>query len=211
VQDLHDDFDDADRGLLRRSLRIRAAAAIAVACGLCSCDRHDSRRATVDPPPATSVSAPAPSVATPSVAARPFDGPDWDAVRLVDEIPLCVFSDHDERGNAPFLKDVHRQKLAAGAKVVFGTFAPGCVAEECDAIPTETCWVDSEGPRTLVVHSLLSFRHRHGSTCNTDCRPIVAGCESAALAAGKYTVKYGSRSFELRVPGVVSSPCFDLR
>ncbi len=129
----------------------------------------------------------------------------------MDEIPLCVFSDHDERGNALFLKDVHRQKLSAGAKVVFGTFAPGCVAEACDAIPTEMCWVDGEAPRTLVVHSLLSLRHKQGSACSSECRPIVAGCESPPLAAGKYTVKYGTRSFELRVPSVVGSPCFDLR
>lgn len=182
-------------------------AVVAVGCGLWSCDSPDAKRATLAPAPS------APTVASsersaPSAAARPFDGPGWETVRLVDEIPLCLFSSHDERGNALFLKDVHPQRIGAGAKVVFGTFAPGCVAEECDAIPTETCWVDNETPQTLVVHSLLSLRHKRSSACSSDCRPIVAGCESpSALAPGKYTVKYGSRHFTLHVPGIVPSPC----
>jgi hypothetical protein len=189
------------------------ARAAAVACGLWSCDSQDARRANVDPARPTPSAAPvAPEQSAPGASAPPFDGPGWDAVKLVDDIPLCVFSDHGERGDALFLKDVRRQKLNAGAKVVFGTFAPGCVAEECDAIPTETCSVDAETPQTLVVHSLLSFRHKHGSVCSGDCRPIVAGCESPApLAPGKYTVKYGARTFSVRVPSVVSSPCFDVR
>lgn len=190
-----------------------AAAAFAIVTrGLWSCDSQNAKRATA-PSPSASAAASS-SQSTPSAvatgAAAPFDAPDWDAVRLVDEIPLCVFSDHEARGNALFSKDVHRQKLNAGAKVVFGTFAPDCMAEACDAIPTETCWVDSEGPDTVVVHSLLSFRHKHGATCTADCRPIIAGCETpSALAPGKYTVKYGSHTFSLRVPSVVNTPCFD--
>jgi hypothetical protein len=196
-------------------VHVAAAASVGIACGLWSCDSQNAKRVSVAAAPSLSAAASS-SQSTPSAATTgahaPFDAPEWDAVKLVDEIPLCVFSDHEARGDALSSKDVHRQKLSAGAKVVFGTFTPGCMAEACDAIPTETCWVDSEGPETLVVHSLLSFRHKHGSVCTDECRPIVAGCESPApLAPGKYTVKYGSRSFSLRVPSVVSSPCFDLR
>jgi hypothetical protein len=145
-----------------------------------------------------------------SAAAAPSDGANWDSVKLEDEVPLCVFAGHVERGEAPFLRDVRPQTLRANARVVFGTFAPGCENEACDSPPTHQCWVESEEPNTLVVHSRLSFEHKRGTVCTTDCRPVAAGCETEVLKRGKYTVKYGARSFSLRVPSVLGSPCFHL-
>jgi hypothetical protein len=134
----------------------------------------------------------------------------WDKVKLEDEVPLCVFADLSERAKAPFLEDVRKQTLRARSRVVFGTFAPGCQNEACDAAPTLQCWADSEQANTLVVHSRLSFQHKRGSVCTKDCRPVIAGCETELLKAGKYTVKYGRRAFSLRVPSVMRAPCFKL-
>ncbi|HET6335894.1 MAG TPA: hypothetical protein VFG30_21860 [Polyangiales bacterium] len=60
------------------------------------------------------------------------------------------------------------------------------------------------------MHSRLTFEHKRGTACDTDCSPIVAGCETEALKPGKYTVKYGARSFSLQVPSTVREPCFKL-
>jgi hypothetical protein len=160
-----------------------------------------------------------PSLPTPGVvkapapvaAAAPSNGAtQWDEVKLEDEVPLCVFADHGERAKAPFLADVRKQTLHASSSVVFGAFAPGCQNEACDAVPTLQCWVDTEKPNTLVVHSRLSSKHKRGTLCTKDCRPVLAGCETEVLNAGKYIVKYGGRSFSLRVPSVMRAPCFKL-
>ncbi|MEY4579439.1 MAG: hypothetical protein RL701_4142 [Pseudomonadota bacterium] len=149
-------------------------------------------------------------VPTPPPAAAPAErAQGWDKIRIEDTSPLCVFSDHDARDAAPFVKDVVTQKLRANARVVFGTFARACIAEACDAIPTLQCWVDSEEPSTLVVHSRLSYEHKQGTTCTEDCHPVVAGCETPALKAGKYTIKYGTQTFSLKVPSVLRAPCFE--
>jgi hypothetical protein len=148
---------------------------------------------------------------SPVVAAAADDATNWDKVKLEDEAPLCVFASHEERNDALFLQDVHEQTLRANSTVVFGTFPPGCQNEACDAAPTHQCWVDTEAANTLVVHSRLSFAHKRGSTCTKDCRPVIAGCETGVLKAGKYTVKYGRRTFSVRVPGVLVAPCFELK
>jgi hypothetical protein len=149
--------------------------------------------------------APAPSAFTDSRAK-------WDKVKLEDDVPLCVFADPDQRAEARFLKDVGKQTLRAKTKVTFGAFPPGCMNEACDAIPSLQCWVDDpgEGSDTLVVHSFLSFDHKPGSICTTDCRPVMAGCDTPVLAPGNYTVKYGRRTFTLRIPSVLRTPCFKM-
>ena len=35
---------------------------------------------------------------------------------------------------------------------------------------------------------------------------MIAGCETDVLKAGEYTVKYGKRTFGLRIPSVMVSP-----
>jgi hypothetical protein len=150
------------------------------------------------------------SAAAPAASVSSDGATEWDKVKLEDEVPLCVFANHGERGKALFLQDVRQQTLRANSRVVFGTFPPGCQNEACDAAPTLQCWVDSEEPNTLVVHSRLSFEHKRDAVCIKDCRPVVAGCETEVLKAGKYTVKYGGRVFGLRVPSVMRVPCFKM-
>jgi hypothetical protein len=192
---------------------------LAVACGLWACSSSKREPTEAKPVAQRAISAPsappqavvktaaAPTAATPV----PSDGAaEWDSVKLEDEVPLCVFADLGERAKAPFLKDVRRQTLTADSRAAFGTFAPGCLNEACDAVPTLQCWVEREQPNTLVVHSRLSLKHKRGTACTKDCRPVIAGCETEVLKAGKYSVKYGPRVFSLRVPGVMRAPCFKL-
>jgi hypothetical protein len=156
--------------------------------------------------PAQRVDAAAPA-ATPAPERSPAE---WENVRLEDETPLCVFAGHAERGDALTLRDVRKQTLRANTRAVFGTFSPGCVSEACDAVPSHQCWVDREQPNTLVVHSRFKLEHKRGAVCTEACSPVVAGCETDVLRPGKYTVKYGARSFNLQVPSVVREPCFKL-
>ena len=197
-------------GLRRRS---REMVCFAAACGLWACDSGGHERASVKPEEQHAPGVPdsttqgALSDGAPGTAASSDGAADWDEVKLEDEVPLCVFADHVERGNALFLQDVRQQTLSANSRVVFGTFAPGCQNEACDAPPTLQCWVDVEEPSTLIVHSRLSSQHKRGSVCSKDCHPVIAGCETEVLKAGEYTVKYGLRTFGLRVPSVMSDPC----
>jgi hypothetical protein len=186
-------------------------------CGLCACSSGDRAAASsVKPVEQRVVSVPdsppkgVVDAAVPSTAASSEGAPARDKLRVEDEVPLCVFANHSERGDALFLKDVRKQTLRANSRVVFGAFAPGCLNEACDAIPTLQCWVDSEEPNTLVVHSRFSFEHKRGTVCTKDCEAVVAGCETEVLKPGEYTVKYGARAFSLRVPSVMRSPCFKL-
>jgi len=194
----------------------RAQIFLVALCGLgaCSSGKHGPPGVNPGEPPvvsAASASATAAVSTLPSAAASSVPPAGWEKVKLDDQVPLCVFSDHDQRGNVSELKDVHKQVLRANARVVFGTFASGCHNEACDTPPNHQCWVDSEEPSTLVVHSSLSFEHKPGSVCTTDCHPVIAGCETPVLKAGTYTVKYGARVFTLRVPSVVRAPCFKMQ
>jgi hypothetical protein len=184
------------------------------ACGLWACS--SSAREPIDVKPVEQRvvhETPAPAAAPPPAAAPSEPATTWDKVKLEDQVPLCVFAGHAARGEAPFLKDVRKQTLHADSSLVFGAFSPGCQNEACDTAPTLQCWVDKEDkaqPNTLVVHSRLFYDHKRGTVCTEDCREVVAGCETPVLKAGKYTVKYGARVFEVRVPSVVRAPCFKL-
>jgi hypothetical protein len=195
---------------------MRRRAVLVAACGLWACNPDGRERTGVWSEAQHGVSVPDPPArgavddATASVPAASFDGAaEWDKVTLEDAVPLCVFADHVERGHALFLPDVGTQTLGADSRVVFGTFAPGCQNEACDAPPTLQCWVDGEAPGTLVVHSRLSSEHKRGSVCTKDCHPVIAGCETEVLKAGEYTVRYGKRTFGLRIPSVMSDPCLE--
>jgi hypothetical protein len=195
--------------------RARERFSFAAACGLWACTCCERERPSVKLAEQDAVSAPDSwtqgvlNATAPVAAAGSSDGAtEWDTVKLEDEAPLCVFADHTERGNALFLQDVREQTLGADSRVVFGTFAPGCLNEACDSAPTHQCWVENEKPSTLIVHSRLIFEHRRGTVCTKDCHPVMAGCETEVLKAGTYTVKYGERTFSLRVPSVMRDPCF---
>ncbi len=177
----------------------------ATACGLWACNTSDSVKRVVAGLDAGRLAV----VVTAATSAASSDGGAvWDQVRIEDHVPLCVFPDHLARGDAVFLQDVHEQTLHADSRVVFGAFPPGCQNEACDSAPTLQCWVVREEPDTIVIHSRISFGHKRGAVCTKDCRPVVAGCETDVLKAGKYTVRYGERTFSLQVPSVMRDPCF---
>jgi hypothetical protein len=195
----------------------RTRLVFAAACGLWACRSGDGKANSVVPVAKPAITTPASrapitvdAATATSAAASADDASQWDKVKLEDAVPLCVFADHGERAKAPALQDVRKQTLRANSTLVFGTFSPMCLNELCDEIPTQQCWVDTEQPHILVVHSRLSFKHKRGTTCTKDCQSIIAGCETDALKAGKYTVKYGARTFSLLVPSIVRAPCFKL-
>lgn len=175
------------------------------ALGACSVSaRHEAEPAARQAP----ASAPSAAPRTELDAAEPTV--EWDEVRLENESPLCVFANHAALDTIDFARDVKRQTLRAGSSVVFGVFTPGCRSEACDGPPTLHCSVERSEPNTLVVQSRLVYSHKRGTTCTSDCLPVVAGCESEPLAPGQYTVRYGARSFALRVPSTLRKPCFAL-
>jgi hypothetical protein len=120
-----------------------------------------------------------------------------------------VFANFAEHNRTKFRKDAKKQTLRANAAVVFGAFAPGCVNETCDQLPTLQCLAERDG-NTIVVQSQYYVDHKDGSTCTDTCRPITAGGKTPILEAGKYTVRYGARTFELRIPSVLRAPCFKM-
>jgi hypothetical protein len=197
---------------------------LAAACGLSACNSAARELESTRPVERRAVSVPSspaagvPSAVAPAPPASSDGRATWDKVKLEDDVPLCVFADPDQRDEAHFLKDVRKQTLRAKTKVTFGAFAPGCMSEVCDAIPSLQCWIEDpgkspegdEGPHSLVVHSHFSFEHKPGSVCTTNCRSVTAGCDTPVLEAGKYTVKYGHRTFTLRVPSVLRTPCFKM-
>ncbi len=188
-------------------------AAAAISC-------HESQ-----PAPEPASAAPAleqpPSAATPAAPAKPLDvgtafgevpppfpKPGWSSRRLRDSLPLCVFSDQEERNKAQFIKDVHKQVLRANAKVLFGVFGPNCLNEACDALPMLQCWVEQEGNTLTVSSRFFSFHNDDGSTCDKDCLEVDASCETPVLKPGKYTVRHGNNTYKLQLPSTLNDPCF---
>jgi len=185
---------------------------VAVVWALCACS-SGGKNGTSARPATSASSAPAEAVASAAASAAASasaaaHAAEWEKVKLEDEVPLCVFGDPDQRDDAKFLRDVHKQTLHANDRVVFGTFPPDCLSPACLSPPSHQCWVDSEEPNTLVVHSRLSYERKRGAVCTEGCEPVIAGCRSEVLKAGKYTVKYGAHEYSLRVPSVLKDPCF---
>src|ERR1700748_11982 len=106
--------------------KTRRTLAWAIACALWACHRGapepaGERGAALPASAVKDASTGKPSPApTPSADA----GTVWDKVKYEDDLQLCVFTDHDARAKAPFVKDVHKQRLRANARIVFGTFPP---------------------------------------------------------------------------------------
>ena len=194
----------------------------AVACGLCGCGSHEEKKVTPapaalnpSPPPPTPPPPPAAPTQKPDVPFPTVESADavgypkagWSKVKLVDQVPLCVFASDLDRDKAPFVKQVPKKpKLKAGEPATFGVYGPGCVQETCDQLPTLQCWVEREG-NTLKVFSRYSAYHKDGSECSEGCREITAGCPTPPLEAGKYTVQHGEKTWELRVPGAQRVAC----
>jgi hypothetical protein len=167
----------------------------------------EQKPAATTPPPPEQPPAEAPPVDKPSDDMIGFPKPGWSRVSIDDTLPLCVFSSYGAREEAEFLKDVTKQKLHAGATVMFGAFGPGCVNEHCDGLPSLQCNVDM-ADKTLTVHAHYFGYKKDGATCTETCRRVTAGCATPELTAGKYKVVYGQKTFDLKIPSVLRDPCF---
>jgi hypothetical protein len=199
-----------------KHVRACALALLALALGGCGgCDEHEpaapaekpaalSQRAAAPAPAPAAPEAPAPATATKK--AWPPVG--FDRIEVNDQGPLCVFEDYIKQNPVPSAAEAQRQKLRANKSVVFGAWGPWCMHEDCDQGPSLECSVVRDG-NTLTVHTHYWGYHKDGSTCTKDCRKVAAACESPVLEAGTYTVKRGLKSYPLKIPSVLSSPCFE--
>jgi hypothetical protein len=184
-----------------------------------SCSRKVPEPEPVSAPPAAlTTSEPAqPAASTPPLPAAKPPGPSedfvgypkegWSKLKLQDTLPLCVFSNAQERENAKVVEQAKKQQLKANQSVVFGAFGPYCINPQCDDLPTLQCSVKRDGS-TLTVRANYIGYHKDGTTCSEDCGEVIAGCETPSLEPGKYTIQYGDNSYALKIPSTLKSPCF---
>jgi len=195
---------------------------------LASCDRYELPDQP-PPPPEPAAPAPPPSqAATPPATdpepatklAKPGEPQPpmiastrigFSKVVLEDKVPICVFASMADQEPVHFLADANKkQTLAADSSIAIGAYSPWCVNEACDDIPSLQCRVERDG-NTLTVHSRYWGEHKEGSSCTENCRPVIAACPTPKLEAGKYTVKHGEKTFKLKIPSVLTDPCFGAR
>ena len=188
------------------------------ACGLWSCSKEAPEPVLEKPvtevvaladAAASSASSALAEVASATDAGATPAGPDaegFSKLSLVDRVPVCLFPSHKEHEKNPVFAKVKKQTLLADSKVVVGAFAPWCVNEKCDDVPTLQCWIDQEG-NTLTVNTRYTAKRKKGTHCSEPCRPVAAGCPSEDLPKGSYVLKYGEKTLEFKVPGAVRAPC----
>jgi hypothetical protein len=205
-----------------RSLPSRDRSLEVVLFGLLAASPWSCHKPEPEAPPAqASALQQAPAAPAPPEAPSPAEDPDlyglkkkfpregWSSRRLQDALPLCVFPSSDERVKAQYLKDVRPQKLSANSPVFFGVFPLGCLNEKCDARPLIQCSAEQQG-NTLVVSSHFFAFNKDGSDCTQaeECMEVDSSCPTPVLKAGKYTVRYGAKTFKLQIPSVLKDPCF---
>jgi hypothetical protein len=197
----------------RLGQRMRARAIALVGCWILGCGNCADRAApsAAEQAPALKQDEPvAPLPATPDAGPvkGEFPQPGWSKVDADNQLPLCVFPGYEEHYGAQFLEQVEKQKLPANHSVVIGVYAGWCVNEACDGLPSLQCSIKREG-NVLTLRSHYWGYRKNGSTCEgVPCRPVSAACETPSLEPGVYTVQHGERSFELRIPSVLRSPCY---
>lgn len=190
---------------------------LAAACGLWSCDksapdepRFENKPSAAEQPAEKSGGAvDAGRAVDPNphdVVIKPDVREGWEHESLEDAVPLCIFSDYEERNRADFIEKVRPQQLKADAGVVFGAYAPRCLHRDCDDSPTLQAWLDEGDGRTFVVHTKYTGEHKIGATCDK-CEVVIAGVQSPELAPGTYVVKYGALTQEFKVPSTLKQPC----
>ncbi|MDD9966172.1 MAG: hypothetical protein OXR73_08115 [Myxococcales bacterium] len=134
--------------------------------------------------------------------------PGWNYVQFEDTVPLCALKSLDELYETDFLGGVPPQQLEANQAVHLASHAGWCVHDDCDARSSLQVTVDREGSR-LVVHTRYWGERKDNSACGAkDCRPIFASGPTPELEPGVYTIEYGDRVFELRIPSRLADPCF---
>ena len=97
--------------------------------------------------------------------------------------------------------------LSPYSRLVFGVYGPHCLNEACDERANLQCWVEREGTNTLVAHARFSSLHKDGASCTQDCMELDMACETEELAPGKYSVRYGDKTYPLTIPGTLRDPC----
>jgi hypothetical protein len=138
-----------------------------------------------------------------------ISGEHWESIKVVNDSPLCVFSNYEERVNVSFPYQAKRQKLEAGKPLIFGVYAPECMNGLCYMPPSIQCWVEEPEKGVIKVESRFWTDHKKGSTCSDNCQPTSGDCRTSELKPGKYTVMYGEQTYTLRIPSVLQSPCLN--
>ena len=210
------------RSLLRRSSTL--GIGILALAQVWSCNRRSELE--LEPPQSQPAPLTQPDPAKPAAGERPFtpawppppgaqipidntprqarEG--WSKLTLEDTLPLCIFANQTERDNAQLIERVKPQKLEANTHLVFGVFGPWCLNKDCDEYPTLQCWIDDERD-TLVLHTRFHSTHKDESKCTTDCMELDTSCETPQLAPGKYKIRHGEKTYTLRIPSTMRSPC----
>jgi hypothetical protein len=189
-------------------------------CGGDGCGGSSSPQEPVAPAPAPLAQANAPAPVAPTPAAEPTSAepsgespdslpkPGWSNVTIDQEVPICVFPSYAAHFEAKFLKDVKKQTLRADNTLVIGAFGPWCVNEGCDDIPSLQCFAERSGNTINVRTHYWGLRKDNSSCKGVVCRPVSAGCETPKLEAGTYTIVHGDKSYKLKIPSTLRSPCF---
>ena len=97
--------------------------------------------------------------------------------------------------------------FAAGQPVAVSVIMPICLSSSCSKDASATCRVTMLDATTLQVKSQGGFRLESGGACTTDCGLLVAHCQTAPLAPGRYQFRHRNDTVTLEVPSTVSSPC----
>ena len=86
-------------------------------------------------------------------------------------------------------------------------YGPHCLNDACDERPNLQCWVERDGAQGLLVRSRFSSLHKDGASCTQDCLELDTACETEELPAGKYSVRYGDKTYKLVIPSTLRDPC----
>jgi hypothetical protein len=160
-------------------------------------------------PPTAAAEPEASSTDNSQVIKRRGPDPGWSPLSIKDELPICLFTNLQEREKAPLLKGVKPQKLAANTPLTIGVYGPGCLSDACDDRPTLQCWIERESDDTFVVKTRFFSFHRDGAECTKDCMELDTACwTQEPLNAGKYKIRHGDKTYKLQLPSVVRDPCF---
>jgi hypothetical protein len=148
------------------------------------------------------------------VGAGPVACSDQQTVTFRNSGRLCLYP-AAETGGIPQLESVpidHGiRTYGAGEPVNLAVQFQTCLSSSCSSDIQTSCTV-SPAPGSadrLIVESYGSFRQKTSGACTDDCRPLIARCTSAALAAGNYTFQHADVSVPLTVPESSPAPCAD--
>jgi hypothetical protein len=171
--------------------------------------------AAPEPPPPPPAPAREPTAAE-KVVSRPdppgFPKEGWSKQVMVDApaLPLCVFSDYKTQWAVDFAKDAKKQKLSVDQPLVVGAYAPHCINEACDDVPSLQCQAKLEG-NTVTVHTRFVTYHKEGASCDKDCGVVKAACATPNLPAGEYVIQHGELAAKVKIPSVQRAPCLKLQ